>query len=206
MCQPTEIRRQVARGEKYLRFLLGNNVGLDLNNTREKGENNNVRRCVIYGNRLRPGLEGNKQGGFQKGTFLHGKEKGLGKAPHIYQASTRHWADIISDHSHDKSKYYYLQSRNGKQRRWARLHLPEAVLRCPKALLQIRNGLSDSIWQVRARTLIAPKWKQPQIPLTGEWRNKRQQKGFTQVLGIVSELITKQVKGYKFLSFINGLE
>lgn len=36
---------------------------------------------------------------FKRGTF--GKDEGLERAPDIYLASTRHWADIISDHCHD---------------------------------------------------------------------------------------------------------
>lgn len=60
------------RGEKYLRFLLRNNVGFDLNNTREKGENNNVRHCTIYGDRVKLEVEGRKQGRFQRGYLWKG--------------------------------------------------------------------------------------------------------------------------------------
>lgn len=74
-------------GKKYLRFLLKNNVGFDLNNTTEKGENNNVRHYIICGDAEGSWSWKKHSGGDFKGVTLpHGKDAGVDRVADVHQA------------------------------------------------------------------------------------------------------------------------
>lgn len=76
-----------------MRFLLRNNVGLDLNHARENGERN-VRHCTTHGDGSKLGLEEREWGRFPRGTLPRGK--GGGRAPDMGGASTRHGLRQVS--------------------------------------------------------------------------------------------------------------
>ena len=68
-----------------MRFLLKNNVGFDLNNTREKGENNNVRHYIICGDAEGSWSWKERSGGDFKGvTFPHGKAEGVDRVTDVH--------------------------------------------------------------------------------------------------------------------------
>lgn len=68
-----------------MRFLLKNNVGFDLNNMREKGENNNVRYYISRGDVDWCWVWKECSGEDVKGgIFFYGKDKGRGKVIDVY--------------------------------------------------------------------------------------------------------------------------